>query len=371
MLIGIDASRTTSDQPTGTDAYAYHLIRSLIPMTAGRHRLRLYFNSPPARGLFPESDYVEQVVIPFPRLWTHIRLAAELHLHPPDVFFTPAHVIPLTYRRPSVATVHDLGYHFFPDAHTLQQRLYLRWSTRHNAVRATHILADSEATKRDLMHFYDIPAEKIRIVYPALDPRFLREISTGRALKGTTKHPYLLFLGTLQPRKNVLRIVESFAEIAEQFPHNLILAGKAGWRTDALMQQIRSLDYEIQNRIFITGFIAEEGKAPLIAGADLLLYPSLHEGFGFPLLEANACGTPVIASNTSSLPELAGDGGALLIEPEDTRALTGAIHYLLTNREAREGLIEKGYANVRRFNWKMAAAEALAQLEFAGSYQPA
>ena len=367
MLIGIDASRTITSQRTGTEAYAYHLIRTLIPLTAGRHKLRLYFNAHPPRGLFPEVDHVEEVVISFPRLWTHLRLALELHMRPPDVFFTPAHVIPLSYFRPSVATIHDLGYHYFPDAHTSQQLLYLRWSTRHNARRARRLLVDSLATEADLVEFYQVPPEKITVIYPSLDPRFMREIQTGKALKGTPEHPYLLFLSTLQPRKNVVRIVEAFAEVADECPHNLILAGKAGWRTEPIMEAIRNLDHEIQNRIFLTGFIAEEGKAPLIAGADIMLYPSLYEGFGFPLLEANACGTPVIASNTSSLPELAGDGAALLVDPENKNELAEGIRFLLRNRSAREMLIAQGYENIRRFSWKRAADLALAQLEIAGS----
>lgn len=365
MVIGIDASRTTLAQRTGTEAYAYHLIRALMPLTAGRHQLRLYFNTPPPPGLFPAAEHVEIVTIPMARLWTHIRLAAELHQRPPDVFFTPAHVIPYSYRRPSVATVHDLGYHYFPTAHSRSQRIYLHWSTRHNAHRARRILADSRATRQDLIRFYNVPPEKITVVYPALDPRFVKEITAGKALKGLTRHPYILFLSTLHPRKNVVRIVEAFGRIADAFPHNLILAGKTGWQTEPIFEAIRKLDGEIQNRIFITGFIAEEGKAPLIAGADLMLYPSLYEGFGFPLLEANACGTAIIASNTSSLPELAGDGAAYLVDPEDTLALIRGIVTLLTDGKRREKLIEQGYKNIERFTWKQAAQQALVQLETA------
>ena len=115
LTIGIDASRTITGQRTGTEAYATFLLHALIPLaTAQNHQIRLYFNQPPPPNLFPQSPQVEQVVIPFPRLWTHLRLAAELHQNPPDVFFTPAHVIPVSYFGPSVATVHDLGYHHFP-----------------------------------------------------------------------------------------------------------------------------------------------------------------------------------------------------------------------------------------------------------------
>lgn len=137
MIIGIDASRATPTQRTGTEAYARFLLQAIIPLalTAG-HEIRLYFNQSPPPGLFPAQTGVVPVHIPLRRLWTHLRLGRELRHHPPDVFFTPAHVIPLAYRGPSVATVHDLGYHYFPRAHPRWQLAYLRWSTRHNAHRA-------------------------------------------------------------------------------------------------------------------------------------------------------------------------------------------------------------------------------------------
>jgi hypothetical protein len=162
MIIGIDASRAVTKQRTGTEACAYFLIQSLIPLAINKgHQLRLYFNQPPPTGLFPQHALVEPVVIPFPRLWTHLRLAWELQQRPPDIFFTPAHVIPFTYHGRSVATVHDLGYHHFPEAHPRQQLRYLRWSTRHNGRRSHCVIADSQATKQDLIQFDGIDPIKI------------------------------------------------------------------------------------------------------------------------------------------------------------------------------------------------------------------
>ncbi|MGC9333248.1 MAG: hypothetical protein ACP5JJ_03810 [Anaerolineae bacterium] len=130
MLIGIDASRASAARRTGTENYSLHLIGELL-MIGGAHRFRLYFRDPPAAGLFAGDP--EQRVIPFPRLWTHVALSYEMFRRPPDLLFVPSHVLPLVHPRCSVATVHDLGYHYFPQAHTLTQNLYLRWSTRHNA----------------------------------------------------------------------------------------------------------------------------------------------------------------------------------------------------------------------------------------------
>jgi glycosyltransferase involved in cell wall biosynthesis len=216
MLIGIDASRAVTAQRTGTEAYAYRLIQALVPLTADKRLpLRLYFNQAPPSHLFPETEHVEQKVIPLPRLWTHLRLAWELRQQPPHLFFTPAHVIPLTYRGRSVATVHDLGYHHFPQAHTRLQLAYLRWSTRHNGRRSSRVIADSNATKADLVRFDAVDPNKVDMVYPGIDPD-LEPVTDANRLgvvqqKYNLTPPYLLFIGILQPRKNLARIIRAYA----------------------------------------------------------------------------------------------------------------------------------------------------------------
>ncbi len=361
MIIGIDASRAIKAERTGTEAYAYFLINHLLPMTAGNHQVRLYFNQPPPPNLFPTYPHVTHINIPFSRLWTHTRLAWELHTAPPDVFFTPAHVIPATYLRPSVATVHDLGYHYFPQAHTRQQVAYLTWSTRHNAKRGRFVLADSKATQRDLSHFYQIPPEKIEIVYPGLDP--MLQPATPPPLDT----PYLLYLSTIQPRKNLIRLIDAFAQVAADIPHQLVLGGRVGWRAQPILNHIDQLPADVRSRITLAGYIPEADKARWISGATLLLYPSLYEGFGFPLLEGNACHTAVIASTSSSLPELAGDGAASLVPPEDTNALAQAIRHLTLNPATRDKLIAKGKTNINRFSWHSAAQKTLQILEKAAT----
>lgn len=368
MLIGVDASRATAAQRTGTEAYAYHLIGELLTLTAGsEHCLRLYYNQPPADNLFPGFPHVEPVVIPFRRLWTHVRLAAELHRRPPDVFFTPAHVIPISYFGRSVATVHDLGYRYFPEAHTRQQVAQLEWSTRHNAHRSRLVFADSQATKDDLVNFYRTNPTKIYVVYPGLT--HLPDQAPGAEIAAKLKHwtPYLLFLSTIQPRKNIGRIVQAFATIAAQIPHKLILAGKVGWNAQPILQHIDQLPAEIKSRIILPGFIPDGDKAAVIREADLFLYPSLYEGFGFPLLEANACGTAVLASYSSSLPELAGNDAALLVNPQDTTAIADGILQLLQDNALRQTLVANGYQNVQRFQWPTAAKRVLELLLKAGT----
>lgn len=361
MLIGIDASRAVTEQRTGTEAYALFLIQALADQNNGRHQLRLYFNQPPPEGLLPADEHIEHCVISFPRMWTHIRLGQELLQHSPDLFFTPAHVIPVSYFGRSMATVHDLGYHYFPEAHTRQQVTYLKWSTKHNARRAKAVLADSQATKDDLIRLYNIDESKINVVYPGLDP--LLEPPTKPPFRPPGQAPYLLFLGTIQPRKNLVRLINAFASVADQIPHRLVIGGKLGWQAGDILSAIDEQRPEIVERIELRGYIPEADKARLIAGADGLLYPSLYEGFGFPVLEGNLCGVPVLTAATSSLPELAGDCAALLIPPEDEAALAAGILQLVEDQALRDQLVNCGQQNVQRFTWSRAAEQVWTIIE--------
>jgi glycosyltransferase involved in cell wall biosynthesis len=361
MVIGIDASRAVTGQRTGTEAYAYFLINALIPLAAERRlQLRLYFNQAPAEGLFSTTGNVQIVTIPLPRLWSHFRLAWELQRRPPDIFFTPAHVIPYSYMGPSVATVHDLGFHKYPDAHTKRQVAYLRWSTGHNARRSRQVIADSLATKKDLLNYYSIAAADVSVVYPGIDPK-LRPISDSETLSAAQMKyglnpPYLLYIGTIQPRKNLSRLIDAY--LASGLDHQLVLAGKIGWRTKALLKKVENLEESKRQRILWPGFIAEEDKAALISGAAALLYPSLYEGFGFPVLEGNACGTPVLCANTSSLPEITGNA-SLLVSPEDQQALTDGIRQIVLDQALRKRLISNGLANVLDYTWEKTAEQTL------------
>lgn len=360
MVIGIDASRAVTNLRTGTEAYAFFLIQALIPLAekAGHHT-RLYFNQPPPPDLFSFSPQTTAVSLPFPRLWTHLRLARELHTNPPDVFFTPAHVIPLTYRSTAVATIHDLGYHHFPHAHTRQQVAYLKWSTRHNARRSHTVLADSIATQRDLHHFYGTDPAKVAVVYPGINPD-LHAVTDAQTITAVCQKyaivaPYLLYLGTLQPRKNLVRLIDAY--VASGVPQQLVLAGNPGWMADDIVQKAANLP-----NVHLPGYIAEADKAALLSGATAVLYPSLYEGFGFPVLEAQACQTAVLCANTSSLPEVAADS-TLLVDPLDTAALTAAIRTIASDASLRQELIQKGLVNVRRFTWATAARQTLHLLE--------
>jgi glycosyltransferase involved in cell wall biosynthesis len=368
MLIGVDASRAAVTLRTGTEMYSLHVIRELVRLGQG-HRFRLYTNGAPREAWFDQTLLRQADLrnIPFPRLWTHARLSLEMLSHRPDVLFVPAHVLPLVHPRGSVVTVHDLGYLTYPEAHKPADRRYLDWSTRWNAHQAAAILADSQATKADLVRAYGAPAEKIYVVYLGRDESLKQVTNPLRLASVRAKYDlaqrYLLYVGTLQPRKNLERVVQAFERLCDR-PQmadvQLVLAGKQGWLYESLFEQVNRAG--LGERVIFPGYIPDDELPALLSAATAFVFPSLYEGFGIPVLEAGGCGVPVITSNTSSLPEVAGDA-ALLVDPHDVDAIAEAMYRLVTDPELAEELRRRGKENVKRFSWEKCARETLAVLE--------
>jgi glycosyltransferase involved in cell wall biosynthesis len=363
MHIGIDASRATVAARTGTEAYALQLTRALLA-AASPHSWELYFREPPPEGLLPARPGpdrpVTHTVIRQRRLWTHWGLARRLHERPPDCLFVPAHVLPIHHPCPSVVTVHDLGYRRFPRSHPFAQRLYLDLATRFSAASATAVLADSQATRDDLIHYYGIPAAKIQVVYPGFDAS-LKPVRhpDGRwpvRRKYDLPEKFILHVGTLQPRKNLEALIAAYdpAQIG------LVLAGRRGWLSDSIYQKGRA------KGVVFLDYVADEDLAALYSMATVYAAPSLYEGFGFTVLEAMACGTAVVCSDGGSLPEVAGEA-ALVVPARDTAALARALARVVEDPDLRRGLIMKGFQNVGRFSWSQAAGQTLRVLDSAAA----
>ena len=351
FLIGIDASRSVLPQPTGTELYSRHLIEALLSRAPDRFFFRLYFNQ--AQHSTVRTPHSEFRILEFPRLWTHLRLSTEMLLHRPDLLFVPAHVLPIGHPRRSVVTVHDLGYLYFPEAHPPRQRWYLDRSTRWHSCTAAHLLADSAATKRDLIDKYHANPDRITVAYPGLDPNVMHADDSSEIARVKAKYhidgDYLLYLGTIQPRKNLQRLITAFASC--NLPLALMLAGKPGWYSEQLFQQEH-------DRVKLIGYVAAADKNALLSGATAFVFPSLYEGFGFPVLEAMACGVPVLCSNTSSLPEVAGEA-ALLVNPLEVDNIARGLQEITTNEDLRKTLIERGYQQVQKFTWPACAEVVL------------
>ena len=369
MLIGIDASRSVAAQRTGTENYSLYLIRSLLALDGG-HRFRLYFNRAPTAGLFEVSERVQEVAIPWPRLWTHLRLSWEVTRRAPDVLFVPAHVLPIAHPARTVVTIHDLGYLHHPEAHTRWARWYLGWSTRFNARQASHIIADSESTRRDLLRHYGVPAERISVVYPGggtRDPSIVDpgDLSRVRKRYGLPTR-YLLFVGTIQPRKNLERLLEAYGLFVQSVDGDvpgLVIAGKKGWLFESIYR--RAAELGLGDRVVFAGYVEASDLPALMGAATAFVLPSLYEGFSLPILEAMSCGTPVICSNVSALPEVAGDA-ALLVDPLNIAELSEAVRRVATDEKLRDDLRQRGFEHAARFSWDRCAREVLDVIEMVG-----
>lgn len=304
------------------------------------------------------------------RLWHRLRvpLPVETLIGPQDLFHATDFVLPPTSPGTrTLLTVHDLSFVRDPDSAAPALRQYLNAVVPRSVRRAHHILADSEATKDDLIDLYSTLPDKISVLYCGVDPRFTPEKQRGeeeriRRRYGLGHQPYILSLGTLQPRKNYGRLISAFARVADvsrridgrPTMHNLVIVGKQGWLFDSIKADAARLG--VRTRIVFPGYARDEDLPALYRNADLFVFPSLYEGFGLPPLEAMACGTPVITSNVSSLPEVVGDAG-LTVDPTDVFALADAMTRVLQDRQLRQKMVEEGLARARQFTWLRAARQ--------------
>lgn len=370
MIIGIDASRALRPKQTGTERYTLEIIRHLLALPeAVQHTWRLYLDQPADPAFFggPKSVSIELCLLPARRMWTHRALAREVLQRPPAVLFVPAHVLPFVvpvWRLPaSVVTIHDLGYRYFPATHPWRQRLYLDWSTQWNALAATRLIAISQATRADLMRFYATPPGKITVVHearPQRSPDAPTMLTTVRE-RYALERPYLLYVGTIHPRKNLARLIEAYAKLVAigETAYDLVLAGGQGWLSEPLYEVAQRL--HLTERVRFLGYVPDADVIALYQGAHVFCFPSLYEGFGLPILEAQAYGVPVMTATNSALPEIAGDA-ALLVDPTDVDAIADAMLRLSRDEPLRQKLIAAGYENVKRFSWEKAARETLAVL---------
>lgn len=349
-LIGVDASRLSVGQRTGTEIYTAELLVAMAAL-APPESFRLYLNSSQPPPDLPALG--EPRCIPFPRLWTHARLSTEMIRHRPDLLFVPAHVVPLVHPR-SVVTIHDLGYLHEPDAHPPRLRRMLDLTTRWSARAASRIIAVSESTRRDLIDRYGIAPAKIDVtplgVSPSFAPQSRSETDRVRARYDLPAR-FVLAVGTIQPRKNLAKLAEALHSIPD-LP--LVVAGKPGWLAERAMTDLA--EPVRLGRVRMLGFVPSVDLPALYAAATCVAFVSRFEGFGLPAIEAMACGTPVVASNRGSLPEVVGDAG-LIVDADDREQMSQTIRSVVENPVLHALLREAGLNRASRYTWR-ATAEA-------------
>lgn len=373
--IGIDVTSAIV-QGGGIGRYTRELIQALAQVPTV-HQLRFFSAKPPAnppvRDPLPSSSHIQYRSAPLDerwlyRLWYRLRLPlpVQLVLGRLDLFHSPDFVLPpVAGGIPTLLTVHDLSFAHYPEVYPEPLVRYLNQVVPWSVGRATHILADSEATRGDLVSLWGVPQGKVSVLYSGVHERFQPVEEEGvltavRRKYNLGSQPYIFTVGTVQPRKNYQMLIRAFAPVAAQWPHQLVIAGGKGWLMEEMMAEVGRQGLE--ERVRFIGF-ADDGDLPaLYSGAALFVFPSLYEGFGLPLLEAMQCGVPVISSDASCLPEVAGKA-TVLLSPYDEVGWTGAMGRLLGDGQERVRLVGAGFRQARQFRWEQGARQLLGVYE--------
>ena len=367
MIIGIDGSRAFIKKRTGIEEYSYQVIKNLREFFK-EENVRLYIKkNQEIDFVIPDNWQVRKLC--FPRLWTQVRLSWELLLYPVDTLFVPAHTVPIVHPKKTVVVIHGLEYEFCKSAYSFWQRFYMRTVIRKSCEWASDIICVSNNTKGDIMKLYGVSPGKIRVIYEGYNQQLELERTVidkqlgnrrGNDFARQDGKAYFLFVGRIEERKNVLRIAEAFSVMKQKYGGacKLTLVGKPGYGYEHIKKSIDALPD--RGDIEMLGYITEQQKWDLLAGARAFVFPTLYEGFGIPILEAQSMMVPVICSNNSSIPEVAGEG-AILVDPAKTSEIAEAMWVCFNNEHAREDLIKKGFANVKRFSW-FACAKEISQL---------
>ncbi len=279
-----------------------------------------------------------------------------------DLLHCPVNVSPLLRSVPVIVTVHDLAFLTAGTTMPSHRRRYLTTMTRRSVHAAARVIAVSASTRDDLARWFDLPPDRVTVTPLAAEPHFRpadpAALAAFRRRMGLER-PYILSVGTREPRKNGAGLVRAWATIADRIPHDLVLVGPAGWMGGDLDRAIAGLPSTFRDRVRMTGFV-DDAELPLwYAGADVFAYPALYEGFGLPVVEAMACGVPVLTSDTSSLPEVAGDA-ALTVPAGDTGALADGLLRLVSDRDLAADLRTRGPARAATYSWDFTSEGTIA-----------
>lgn len=367
MIIGIDASRANNGEKTGVEWYAFFLIQELKKIIPSSDKVILYSREALRDELSVLPPNWSQKVLSWPpkRLWTQIRLSLEMLIHAPDVLFIPAHVAPVIHSKRAVAVIHDIAALRYPECYNWFERWYSLWFARYAGKHLWRIITPSEFTKTELVNGAYAASGNVYSVKHGFDKKY-RVISDAAAIREVLakygiRQPYILSVGRLERKKNTAGIVKAFEKIKLDNPARLedlrlVLAGKAGFGFEKIQELI--LKSPCKKDIILPGWISENDLPAIVNGANVFIFPSFYEGFGLPVLEAMACGAPVICSNNSSLKEIGGDA-AVYIDPENIGELAAKMNHLLIDENLRKEKIARGLEQAKKFSWEKCAEETL------------
>jgi glycosyltransferase involved in cell wall biosynthesis len=364
-------------EKTGVGVYAQNLVRGLAEIDSNNQYLLYFFfwhcfpqekvkkSSYPRKKnfkLFAPSQ-LKRTFLKF--LWYNTALSKEKLLRSPDIIHSTAYTSPFLERAKLIVTFHDMTFFTHPQHHFEANRIFCTEQVHLGRRYAARIITVSEHSKKDIIRYLHLPAEKVKVIYEAVDKRF-KEIKDNsylfsRLKKYNLTFPYILYHGSVEPRKNLKRVIQAFHQFSSKHSsYHLVISGAKGWLNEEIYQLIDRL--KMREKIKVLGYVPEEDVPFLYNGAFLFLFPSLYEGFGLPVLEAMACGVPVVTSNVSSLPEVAGEA-AILVNPEKVEEIVEAMKGIVENKNLRFELKEKSIKQSQKFTLEKMAAETLAVYE--------
>lgn len=364
MLIGVDGNEANVEKKVGVSEFAYRLILEFY----ARHDLEfeIYLKQEP-RDDMPKArkGWAYKVVGPKP-LWTQFALPKALLLmkKKPDVFFTPTHYGPRFSPCPTVVSIMDLAFMHFPQLFKKRDLYQLKSWTGYSVKKASKVITISKSAKDDIINEYNLPSSKVEVVYPGIKDQNTknRQISMDELEKKyKVKGKYILFVGTLQPRKNIVKLVEAFKQVSEKNKEiQLVIIGRKGWLFEEILESPKK--FGVQDKVLFLDNVTDEDLPSFYRNAQCFVLPSLYEGFGLPIVEAMQYGCPVITSNISSLPEAGGDA-ALYFDPNNVGEIARRISEVINDKLLRDKMVKEGYEQIKKFSWEKSAREVLSVLE--------
>ncbi len=359
MIIGIDGNEANVDSHVGVSVYTLNLLTYFQKNSNDSVRFNIYLKNKPKNFLPEQTKNFRYITVPGPIAWSQIFLPLYLNTHrPDDIFLSPAHYSPRSLRSPLIVTIHDLSYFYYPDEFLKKDLYKLTNWTKDSITKAKKIIAVSKTTKKDILKFYNVPEEKVSVIYNGYeknDTNENKDDNTNTDLSDLKK--YILYVGTIQPRKNLTTLIEAFAKFhTEQPDYKLIIVGRKGWLYEEIFNKVKEMN--VEDSVIFTGYLPDSTVKKLYKDAFCFVLPSLYEGFGLPVLEAMSMGCPVIASFSSSLPEIGGEA-CLYFDPKNPAELTEKMNTLLQSSELRAELIQKGKERVKEFSWETCAKQTL------------
>lgn len=352
MLIGIDASKISSSRKTGVDKTEYQIILNLLKIDR-QNQYRLYSNTRLKSSIL-ECKNTEEVILPHEKYFNKIHLPKALKNDKLDQFLELSYVIPKNAPVQSFVFVHDVAFNIVPEGYSAFERIKQRIALKTSLKRAKAVFVSSNANKRDLLKYYNFREEDIRVVPLAYDKEvFANSISPKEILK--TDSPYFIYVGRIEKKKNIERLLKAFKLFDEksEIKYKLVLVGKEGFGYKKIKSLIQS-EKHLRDQVIETGYVSDEDLAHLYAKSHGLVFPSLYEGFGIPVLEAMAMGIPVLTSDIPTLREVAGKA-AEYVNPKNIEDIAKGIRVLSENKELRKQLIRSGFERIKQFSWQNTA----------------